>query len=143
MAAHEGSGNRGWIIAGAIGGAVLLLFCAVGGCCLWGAMAAQSSVMTATEDAEAYRGRPIGECYDAAFERMLACSDADFGCRFPAQALFTQCTHVAAEQPGFCADHAISRIYCDARCSSAANRSSCQMVCGQLSVPVGQYCAGR
>lgn len=143
MSADEGSSKRGWTIAAVIGGVALLLFCAVGGCCLWGVMAAQSGVLTATEDAEAYRGRPIGECYDASFERMLACGNTDFGCRFGAQALFTQCTHVSTEQPGFCDEHAVSRGYCDARCSGAANPSSCQSVCGQLSVPVGQYCGAR
>lgn len=138
---NERSG-RGWILWAVIGGAVLLLFCAVGGCCLWGFMGMGQSVVSANQDAEVYRGRPIGECYDAAFERMLACSDTDITCRIPGQAMFTQCTRIADPQPGFCEEHA-GPAHCGAQCAGAANPTSCNMVCGQLSVPVEQYCGTR
>jgi hypothetical protein len=123
-----------------IGGAVLLLFCAVGGCCLWAVLGVRSSAVTGSADAEPYRGRPIGECYDAAFERMLACSDIT--CRFPGQMMFTQCTHIAEAQPGFCEEHT-GPAHCSARCAGDPNPMSCNMVCGQLSVPVGEYCGTR
>lgn len=142
MADDAGSGSRRWVlIAILIITPVLLLVCGVGSCCLYAGFGMRSAVVDAAAQAESYRGRPIGDCYDAAFEQMERCSNTDFGCRVAGQALFTQCTHVADFTPEFCDEQADPRSYCDAHCSTATDRYTCQQVCGQLSVPVAQYCA--
>lgn len=136
-----GSKTRVFLI---VGGAIVALLLA--GCCVTGLLVlewGQETAATAREGvtrADAFAGRPISECHEAAMADVRACG-SDISCAAGGQMMFRRCLQVAAVPEDFCASNATPiEQRCRVRCGAEPDPRGCTFACGQVEGIVDQHC---
>lgn len=124
----------------------VLALLGLAGCCVMGLLVlewGQQTAETARQGvarAEAYQGRPIAECHDAAHEEVRACG-RDISCASGGQMMLRRCLQIAEVPPGYCDRGAsTAEVRCRERCAGDPSQFDCAFACGQLETVIDQHC---
>ncbi|MGF1468382.1 MAG: hypothetical protein ACFCGT_19845 [Sandaracinaceae bacterium] len=140
----KGGNNRRWLYIGGGCCGCLVLVGIIGavlggfGLMTFGRGVAEQAQLGA-QDAEPYRGRPIRECYDAAFQQMVGCQ-GDITCQTRGQVMLQACLEIADGVPAFCASYEGQQA-CVRDCPSGLDEMSCGFLCGRLDPAIQQACS--